>query len=118
MRILREEGGTGLKGVLHCFTGAPDLARSALDFGFFISVAGIITFPKAGELRETVRALPPDRVLTETDSPFLAPVPHRGKRNEPAFVTHVAATLGDLWQMDVHAVKARTAANFHTLFGP
>src|SRR5439155_5100771 len=83
--ILREEGRGVLRGVLHCFTGDAALARAGLDLGFYISVAGIITFPKTtAGLREAVRAVPLDRLLTETDSPFLAPVPYRGKRNEPA----------------------------------
>src|ERR671934_3079539 len=86
IRILREEGSGEVRGVLHCFTGTAALAEAGLDLGFSISVAGIVTFPKAVSLRETVRRVPLDRVLTETDSPFLAPVPHRGKRNEPAFV--------------------------------
>jgi len=84
--MLREEGGGQLRGVLHCFTGGAALADSGLDLGFYISLAGIITFPKAEELRQTVRRVPLDRLLTETDSPFLAPVPYRGKRNEPANV--------------------------------
>src|SRR5262249_18918003 len=86
MTVLREEGGADLRGVLHCFTGGPSLADAGLALGFFVSLAGIITFPKAEELRATVRRVPLDRLLTETDSPFLAPVPYRGKRNEPAYV--------------------------------
>ena len=117
--ILREEGGGEVRGVLHCFTGTPALARAAwLDLGFYISLAGIITFPKAAELRETVRGVPLDRLLTETDSPFLAPVPHRGKRNEPAHVALVAAALAALHGLDPADLAARTTANFHTLFRP
>ena len=104
--------------MLHCFTGTPALARAGLDLGFYISLAGIITFPKAAELRETVRGVPVDRLLTETDSPFLAPVPHRGKRNEPAHVVLVAAALAALHGLDPADLAARTDANFHTLFGP
>jgi TatD DNase family protein len=104
--------------VLHCFTGGPALARAALDLGFYISLAGIITFPKAGELRDTIRAVPVDRLLTETDSPFLAPVPHRGKRNEPAHVGRVVAALADLYRIDAAELGQVTAANFHTLFRP
>ena len=96
LRILREDGGGALRGVLHCFTGDAALARAGLDLGFYISVAGIVTFPKAGALRETVRAIPLDRLLIETDSPFLAPVPNRGKRNEPAHVALVAEALAQL----------------------
>jgi TatD DNase family protein len=104
--------------VLHCFTGTPELARAGLDLGFYISLAGIITFPKATDLRETVRLVPIERLLTETDSPFLAPVPHRGKRNEPALVSHVVAALAELYGMDAAELSARTTANFHSLFRP
>src|SRR5207248_2714827 len=93
VRILHEQGGGAVRGVLHCFTGGPPLARAGLDLGFYISFSGIMTFPKAGELRETARSVPLDRVLIETDSPFLAPVPHRGTRNEPAHVAQVADAL-------------------------
>jgi TatD DNase family protein len=118
MAILRDEGGADIRGVLHCFTGTPALANAALDVGFFISLAGIITFPKAADLRETVKHIPIDRVLTETDSPFLAPSPHRGKRNEPAYVARVVEALADIWHTDAADVRTQTAANFHTLFGP
>jgi TatD DNase family protein len=116
--ILRDEGGGRVRGVLHCFTGTPALARAALDLGFYISLAGIVTFPKAAELRETSRGVPLDRLLTETDSPFLAPVPYRGKRNEPAHVVLVAAALAALHGLDPADLAARADANFHTLFGP
>ena len=116
--ILREEGGGEVRGVLHCFTGDAALARAGLELGFYISLAGIITFPKAGALRETARMVPLDRVLTETDSPFLTPVPHRGTRNEPAHVTLVAAALADIHGLAPADLAARTTANFHTLFGP
>ena len=118
MAILREEGAGMVRGVLHCFTGGVPLARAALDLGFYISLAGIITFPKAGELRDTARLVPLDRLLAETDSPFLAPVPHRGKRNEPAYVTLVAAALANMHGLAAPDLAARTDANFHTLFGP
>jgi len=116
--ILKEDGGGDVTGVLHCFTGGPSLARAGLDLGFYISLAGIITFPKAAELRETVRAVPVDRLLTETDSPFLAPVPHRGTRNEPAHVARVAEALGVLHGLSGEDLGRRAAANFHTLFRP
>jgi TatD DNase family protein len=116
--ILGDEGGGELRGVLHCFTGGPSLARAGLDLGFYISLAGIITFPKATDLRETAREVPLDRVLIETDSPFLAPLPHRGKRNEPAYVGRVAAALADLHHLEVGDLAQRTTANFHTLFRP
>jgi TatD DNase family protein len=118
VRILRDEGGGALSGVLHCFTGGAALRDAGLDLGFYISVAGIITFPKAADLRETVRRVPLERVLTETDSPFLAPVPYRGKRNEPAYVARVVAALAEMHQMDAAALARRTTANFHSLFRP
>jgi TatD DNase family protein len=118
LAILREDGGGAVRGVLHCFTGTPALADAGLNLGFYISLAGIITFPKAAALRETARAVPLDRLLTETDSPFLAPIPYRGKRNEPAHVVRVVETLAELHQIDAAAMAARTAANFHSLFGP
>jgi len=116
--ILREVGEGKIGGVLHCFTGTPALARAGLDLGFYISLAGIITFPKAGELRETIQTVPVDRLLTETDSPFLAPVPYRGKRNEPAHVVRVVETLAGLHQLAVADMARRTTRNFHALFGP
>jgi TatD DNase family protein len=118
LAILREECAGELGGVLHCFTGEFALARAALDLGFYISFAGIITFPNAQALRDTARSVPLDRLLTETDSPFLAPVPYRGKRNEPAHVVRVVETLAELHGMTPSEMAARTAANFHTLFRP
>lgn len=116
--ILHEEAVGAVGGVLHCFTGTPQLAQAGLDLGLHISLAGIVTFPKAGELRETVKGVPPDRLLTETDSPFLAPVPHRGKRNEPAFLVRVVQALAELYGMTPEDLAARAAANFHSLFRP
>jgi TatD DNase family protein len=116
--ILRGEGGGELRGVLHCFTGDPALADAGLALGLFVSLAGIITFPKAEPLRQTVRRVPLDRLLTETDSPFLAPVPHRGKRNEPAYVARVVEALAAMHDMPAGDLAVRTAANFHTLFRP
>ena len=118
LTILREEGGGEVHGVLHCFTGDAALADAGLALGFFVSLAGIITFPKAEALRETVRRVPLDRLLTETDSPFLAPVPYRGKRNEPAYVARVVAALADMHSLPAGQLSARTAANFHRLFVP
>jgi len=118
LRVLREEGEGAIRGVLHCFTGTQALADAGLALGFYISLAGIVTFPKAYELRDTARRVPLDRLLTETDSPFLAPVPHRGKRNEPAHVSRVVATLAELHAMSADDLAARTAANFHSLFRP
>lgn len=118
LAILREQGTGGLRGVLHCFTGTAALALAGLDLGLYISFAGIVTFPKAGELREVARLVPIDRLLTETDSPFLAPVPHRGKRNEPAYVTRVVEVLAGIHQIPAADVARRTSANFHSLFRP
>jgi TatD DNase family protein len=118
LAVLREEGAGALRGVFHCFTGTDALADDGLALGFYISLAGIVTFPRGQSLRDTARRLPIDRLLTETDSPFLAPVPYRGKRNEPAYVERVVATLADLHGVPVDDMAARTAANFHTLFGP
>ena len=116
-RILREEGqGTGLKGVIHCFSSSPQLAADALDLGFYISFSGILTFKKAEELRETARSVPADKMLVETDAPFLAPIPMRGKRNEPAFVIHTAKVLGEIHGLDAEALADRTTRNFFTLF--
>ena len=116
--ILREEGGGNLRGVLHCFTGTDALADAGLALGFYVSLAGILTFPKAADLRATTLRVPLDRLLTETDSPFLAPVPYRGKRNEPAYVARVVATLAEMHQVPVGDMAERTASNVHTLFRP
>jgi TatD DNase family protein len=118
LAILREEGDGRLRGVLHCFTGDAALAEAALDLGFSISFAGIVTFPKAGALREIARVVPADRLLAETDSPFLAPVPDRGKRNEPAWLSRVVAALADVRKASVPDIAAVTSANFHALFQP
>jgi TatD DNase family protein len=116
-RILREEGGPSVRGVFHCFTGDVAMARAALDLGFYLSYAGILTFPKAGELREAARITPLDRLLSETDAPYLAPTPYRGKRNEPAFVVRVVETLADLHGLPVDDTAAHIARNFARLFG-
>jgi TatD DNase family protein len=116
LAILREVG--AVRGVLHCFTGTARLARAALDLGFYLSASGIVTFPKAGELRDTFRIVPLDRLLVETDSPFLAPVPFRGRRNEPAYVTRVVEALASLHGLEAGELAARTAANFRHLFRP
>lgn len=116
--ILTHEGGGAVRGVLHCFTGTPALARAGLELGLYVSAAGILTFPKASELRETFAAIPLDRVLAETDSPFLAPVPFRGKRNEPVHVGRVIETLAALHGRPPEDVAAQTSANFTTLFAP
>jgi TatD DNase family protein len=116
--ILREEGGGQVRGVLHCFTGNDALADAGLALGLFVSLAGIVTFPKAESLRQTARRVPLDRLLVETDSPFLAPVPYRGKRNEPAYVVRIAAALANLHGLPASALAEQTGTNFHTLFRP
>jgi TatD DNase family protein len=115
--ILREEyDASAFPGVIHCFTAGPALARAALDIGFYISLAGIITFKNATELRETVAELPLDRLLVETDSPYLAPVPKRGKTNEPAFVRYTATALAEQRGLAVEEVIEITGDNFFRLF--
>ncbi len=115
--ILTDEMGKGaFTGVIHCFTASADFARLALDLGLYISISGIVTFKNARDLQETAKALPLDRLLIETDSPFLAPVPHRGKPCEPAYVADTARFLADLRGETVEQLSAATSANFRTLF--
>lgn len=114
--ILREAGGGEVGGVFHCFTGDAAMARSALDAGFHLSFAGIVTFPRAADLRDAARIVPDGRLLIETDAPYLAPVPHRGKRNEPAFVARVLETLAGVRQVDPATLARQTSANFDALF--
>ena len=104
------------KCVMHCFSSGAGLARAALDLGFYLSMSGIAAFPKSTELREIFAAAPLDRILVETDSPYLAPPPHRGKRNEPAYVVHTAKAGAELFGLDYAAFAARTEANFERLF--
>jgi TatD DNase family protein len=108
---------TGLGGILHCFTGAVDHARRALDMGFMISFAGNITFPKAQSIRDAAQIVPLDRMLIETDSPYLAPIPHRGQRNEPAFVKEVARQIGVLRHLSAEEIGAQTTQTFYKFFG-
>jgi TatD DNase family protein len=107
---------SGIGGIVHCFTGEWHHARAALDMGFYISFSGILTYPKAQELRETARKIPADRLLIETDCPYLAPVPHRGKRNEPANIIHTAAILGSLSGRSGEETAELTSRNFYELF--
>jgi TatD DNase family protein len=116
LAILREEGGDRAGGVFHCFTETMAVARAALDLGFLISFSGILTFRNAAELREVARYVPLERCLIETDSPYLAPMPHRGKTNDPSYVPFVAAQMAQLKQIDVSAVAEATTANFERLF--
>ena len=104
------------KGVFHCFSGSTEFAKQGLDRGLYISFSGIITFKKAEELRETVKFVPLDRILVETDSPFLAPIPHRGRRNEPAFTLFVAKLVAELKDISLEEVTEATTKNFFTLF--
>lgn len=107
---------SGLGGILHCFTGELEHARAALEIGFMISFAGNVTFPKAENIRQAAQTLPLDRILIETDSPFLAPVPHRGKRNEPAFVVEVARQIAELRGASGEQIGEATSENFHRFF--
>jgi TatD DNase family protein len=107
---------SGLGGILHCFTSTWTHAKRALDMGFMISFAGNVTFPKAQQIRDSAKQIPLDRMLIETDAPFLAPVPHRGKRNEPAFVVEVARQIGELRGRSTEEVARQTAANFYRFF--
>jgi TatD DNase family protein len=117
-RILEEEAASEVGGVFHCFTGDRGMARRAVDAGFYLSLSGIVTFPRATELHEVAKMVPLDRLLIETDSPFLAPVPHRGTRNEPAHVVCVAEAVARLREMTTEAVGQATRDNFGRLFGP
>ena len=114
--LTREVGQGGIAGVLHCFTGTAELARKALDLGFYISISGIVTFKNARDLQETAKAIPQDRLLVETDSPFLAPVPHRGQTCEPAFVADTAAFLAELRGEPLKELAEATTGNFFRLF--
>lgn len=114
---LRGQGGGEVRGVIHCFTGDYEAAREFLDLGFYISFSGILTFKNADLLREVARRLPLEKILVETDSPYLAPVPHRGRRNEPAFVRLVAEALARLKGLSLEEVARATGQNTRRLFG-
>jgi TatD DNase family protein len=114
IRILRDE--PAASGVFHCFTSSMNLAEQALELGYMISFSGIVTFRNAEELREVVKMVPLDRLLVETDAPFLAPVPYRGKRNEPAYVLHTAETIATLKGVTLKELGERTTENFFNLF--
>lgn len=116
LSLLREHGGGEVKGVLHCFTEDLDMAQQAIELGFYISISGIVTFRNAEPLRDVVRALPIEKLLIETDSPWLAPVPFRGKPNEPRFVANVAECVAELKDVSVEQLGKITADNFFTLF--
>jgi TatD DNase family protein len=114
--ILEEEGASEVGGVIHCFTGGLDLARRSLDLGFCISFSGIVAFPRAEVIQQVAREVPEDRLLVETDAPFLAPPPHRGKRNEPAFVVEVARRVAALRGVEPAAVGELALRNYARLF--
>jgi TatD DNase family protein len=118
LAILREEGATAAGGVFHCFTETAEVARAALDLGFYISFSGILTFRNAQDLRDVASFVPMDRLLIETDSPYLAPVPFRGKTNQPAYVPHVARQVAALKNLSDAEVAQVTSANFERLFKP
>jgi TatD DNase family protein len=115
-RVLREEGVPPAGGVIHCFTGDAAAARAYLDLGLYVSVAGVITFRTAEAIRDAVRIVPRDRLLVETDCPFLAPIPYRGKRNEPAHVVETARKVAELWGTSLDEVAEATTANVKRLF--
>src|SRR5215475_6823126 len=120
IQILREDwrdaGGDAVGGIIHCFTGTRKLAEAAIEMGFHISFSGVLTFKNAGDLREVARSVPMERLLIETDCPFLAPLPYRGKRNEPAFVRETAAKLAELKGVGVEEIALATGDNFKRLF--
>jgi TatD DNase family protein len=116
-RMLEEEGGGEVRGVFHCFTGDEAMARAARAIDFYVSFAGIVTFPRAESVRGAARIVPADRLLAETDAPYLAPVPHRGKRNEPAFVARVIESLAAIRGATAEDVAAQVTRNFEALFG-
>src|SRR5215217_305043 len=118
IEILQSEyAGTTRGGIFHCFSGSLELAQAALELGFMISFSGILTFNKADDLREVAQHVPLARMLIETDCPYLSPIPHRGKRNEPAYVIEVARCLGELYDVELEAMAYLTSDNFHRLFG-
>ena len=117
IRLMREEQASDAGGVMHCFTETREVARAALDQNFYISFSGIVTFKSARELKQVAQLVPLDRMLIETDSPYLAPMPHRGKTNEPAWVMHVAEEIAHLRGISVEAVGEATTDNFFRLFG-
>ena len=118
LAILREDSPIEAGGVFHCFTESLDVARAALDLGFYISFSGIITFRNAQDLREVAAYVPLDRILIETDSPYLAPVPYRGKINTPAYVVHVAKQMAAVKHLSLEKIAHATTQNFHDLFKP
>ena len=116
IQILREEGADEVGGVMHCFTESWEMAQQSMELGFYVSFSGIVTFKNARDLQETATKMPMDRLLIETDSPYLAPVPHRGKRNDPSLVIHVAEKIAELKGLSVEEVAQQSTENFFNLF--
>ena len=116
LRIMREEGADRIGGVMHCFTESQEVAEQAMELGFYISLSGIVTFKNAGALKEVARNIPLDRMLVETDSPYLAPIPYRGKTNQPAYVRYVAEHVAELRGITPQEVAEATTRNFFRLF--
>ena len=116
IRIMREEGADKIGGVMHCFTESLEVALQAIELGFYISFSGIVTFKNAAQIKEVAQAIPLDKILVETDSPYLAPVPFRGKTNQPAYVKYVAQEIANLRGISLDAVMQATTQNFFTLF--
>jgi TatD DNase family protein len=116
IKILQEEGADAIGGVMHCFTESLDVARQAMDMGFYISFSGIVTFKSAKDLQETCKQVPLDRMLIETDSPYLAPMPYRGKTNEPAWVSKVGEFIADLKGISLEQLASNTTNNFYQCF--
>ena len=116
LKILQQENATSCGGVIHCFTETQDFANKAMDLGLMISISGIVTFRNADVLRDIAKTIPDDRLLIETDSPYLAPIPHRGKQNQPAFVQHVAETLAEIRNTSVESIAEISRNNFYRLF--
>ena len=116
LRLIKEHSHEASAGVLHCFTESWEMAKQAIEMNYMISISGIVTFKKADELREVVRNIPMDRLLVETDSPYLAPVPHRGKPNEPQYVRDVAEYIAELKGISFEALATITTDNFYRLF--
>jgi len=116
IRILKEEGAHHIGGVMHCFTESYEVAKAAMEMGFFISFSGIVTFKSAKELQETCKQVPLDRMLIETDSPYLAPIPYRGKTNEPAWVAKVGGFIANLKGISIESLASQTSSNFYQCF--
>jgi TatD DNase family protein len=115
IKALRDHWDPAREGIMHCFSGNPEQAQQALDLGFYLSFGGIVTFPKALEIQESARTCPADRILIETDAPYLAPVPKRGKRNEPAFMVETVRKLAQLRGVSEQQIAESTTKNFHRL---